>query len=181
MARTDPKKGLHKQAKNTLLIYGEGLNEEIFLKYLKSLYAHNKGIAIKIRRGKGGDPLSLVEDALKYPGEFMQRIVILDNDRDAKEMERARKKAKEEKLELIENTPCLEGTLLSILVSGKSFNTKSSPWCKKKFEEEYIGRDKRNDLEEYRKVFKKKILEAQRGNISQLSIIISYMENEMLG
>jgi hypothetical protein len=177
MSRSNPYKRKHRKANKTALIYGEGLNEEIFLKYLKSLYAHNSGIFIKIRRGKGGDPISLVVDTIKEPGDFGLRVLVLDNDRGKNIMSKALLKAEKAGIKVVQNTPCLEATLLSILKPSQNFMEKTSPWCKRKFENDYITGNNRADLLEYRRIFPEKMLEAQRASIPCLNTLISYIEN----
>lgn len=51
--------------KKTILMYGEGLTEKVFLKYLKWLYIDNSKMAVKIKSGRGGSPKSLVMGRFK--------------------------------------------------------------------------------------------------------------------
>lgn len=177
MSRTNPYKKKRRSASRTLLMYGEGLGEEIFLKYLRGLYSRDSGVAITIRNGKGGTATNIITDAINEPGAFDRRIVILDNDKNEQEMNRARAQAKQKGVELLENSPCLEATLLSILRNGQSFSSKTSAWCKSEFESNYLGKKKRIELGEYGKIFSKTILDTQRANISELNALISLMEH----
>ncbi|MDP2947860.1 MAG: hypothetical protein Q8N88_07120 [Nanoarchaeota archaeon] len=79
MSRTNPYKKKRRQANKTLLIFGEGLGEEMFLKHLKNIYSYNKNVAIKIRKGKGGTADGIVMCAYKTPGAFDRKIVILEH------------------------------------------------------------------------------------------------------
>lgn len=176
MSRTNPYKKKRRSASRTLLMYGEGLGEEIFLKYLKGLYSRNSGVGVKIRNGKGGTPMSIVINATNEPGAFNRRIVILDNDKSGQEMNRARTEAQQRDVELLENSPCLEATLLSILKPGQSFLGRTSTWCKSEFESNYLDKKKRTEISEYGKFFPKNILDAQRANVPELNTLISLME-----
>ena len=120
-------------------MYGEGLGEEIFLKYLRSLYAYNSGVSVTIRNGKGGNSKNIVINAINEPGDFERRIVILDNDKSQMEMTDALEEAKKRGVEILENSPCLEATLLLILRSGKNFSTRKSSWRKSEFESNYFS------------------------------------------
>jgi len=120
-------------------MYGEGLGEEIFLKYLRSLYAYNSGVSVTIRNGKGGNSKNIVINAINEPGDFERRIVILDNDKSQMEMTDALEEAKKRGVEILENSPCLEATLLLIFRPGKNFSTKKSSWCKSEFESNYFS------------------------------------------
>ena len=91
MARTNPYKKPPRKAKKTILFYGEGSAEEVFLKHLRKVYARNSGVAVTIRNGQGGTADGIVEKASCYFGAFGKRIVLLDNDKPKAEMERARR------------------------------------------------------------------------------------------
>jgi len=176
MSRTNPFKKKRRQASKTLLVFGEGFGEEMFLKYLKSLYSYKSNVAITVKKGKGGDAQNIVIDADRTPGAFDRKIVILDNDKVKVEMTKARQEAKNRGIELIENTPCLESLLVSIL--DKKPAGKNSAWCKGEFESKYIEKKKRGELSEYIKLFPKKLLDGQRQKIPELDKLISIMEGK---
>lgn len=176
MSRTNPYKRKRRCASRTLLMYGEGLGEEMFLKYLRGLYSRDSGVAVTIRNGKGGAATSIIINAVNEPGAFDRRIVILDNDKEEQEMNFARMEAKQKGIELIENSPCLEATLLSILRPEQLFSNKTSFWCKSEFESKYLDKNKRVELGGYNKIFPKNILDTQRKKIAALNTFISLME-----
>lgn len=175
MSRTNPNKKKRRSASRTLLVYGEGLGEEMFLKYLRGLYSKNSGVEVKIRNGKGGTPINIVISAVNEPGSFDRKVVVLDDDKSQQEMNLARVEAKKREIELIENLPCLEATLLSIVRNGQSFSNKTSAWCKSEFESNYLDKKKRTDVGEYTKFFSKNLLDSQRSKVSELNILISLM------
>lgn len=176
MSRTNPYKKKKRSAKKTILIFGEGLGEEIFLKHLRSLYSQDSGAHAKIQKGRGGAAERVVADSHKTPGDFDKRFVVIDNDKTKEEMDRARQEAKKRSIELIENTPCLEFLLLLILENGQKINERSSSWCKKEFESKYIDKKKRSESREYAKFFPKKLLDDKRREISELDKLISIFE-----
>lgn len=176
MSRTNPYKKKRRSANRTLLMYGEGLGEEMFLKHLRGLYSRDSGVAVTIHNGKGGTATNIITNAVNEPGSFDRRVVILDNDKSEQEMNRARTEARQREIELLENTPCLEAVLLTILRPGQNFSGKTSAWCKNEFESNYLNKKKRTEIEEYGKVFSKNILDTQRTNIAALNAIISLME-----
>ncbi|MEA1925950.1 MAG: RloB domain-containing protein [Patescibacteria group bacterium] len=177
MSRTNPYKKKKRRARKTLLMFGEGFNEEIFLKHLRKLYSYNSGTATKVKSGKGGDAQSIIIDADKTYGAFDRKIVVLDNDKPKNEMVKARQEAKRRKIELIENTPCLEFLLMSIII-GKKLNEKNSSWYKSEFESKYLDRKKRREPNEYDKLFPKKLLDSKRPAILELNKLISIMEGK---
>lgn len=176
MSRTNPYKKKRRQAKNTLLIFGEGLGEEMFLRHLRKIYSYNSNTAVTIKRGRGGTADGIVIDASKVHGDFYRKIVVLDNDKPRIEMVRARQEAKNRGIELIENTPCLEFILLTILEDDKKSGGKNSKWCKDQFESKYLDKKKRGEPEEYVKLFPKKILDKRRTKVSELEKLISVVE-----
>jgi len=178
MSRTNPNKKKRRSANKTVLIYGEGLAEEIFIKYLRGIYTFNTNVAITVRRGKEGTADGIVMHAHKTQGAFNKRIVVLDNDKPKREMEKARILGNEENIILCKNTPCLESLLLSILNKGKSFANKTSNWCKKEFESRYIDNKKRGDSDCFTKLFPKKLLNEMRRKIPELDNIVCIMEGK---
>jgi hypothetical protein len=176
MSRTNPYKKKRRSASRTLLMYGEGLGEEMFLKRLRGLYSRSSGVAVTIRNGKGGTATNIITNAVNEPGSFDRRIVILDNDKSEQEMNQARAEAKQRGVELLENTPCLEAVLLSILRPGQNFSGRTSAWCKSEFESNYLNKKKRTEIGEYGKIFSKATLDAQRVSVPGLNTIISLME-----
>lgn len=175
MSRTNPYKLKRRAAQKTLLIYGEGLSEEMFIKHLRSIYAYNSNVAVTVRKGKGGTADRIVIDA-GNAGDYDRKVVLLDNDKGAKEMAAARAEAKKRGIELIENCPCLEATLLSILNKGASYKDKPSSWCKGQFESNYIEKKKRSEPSEYVKIFPKTLLETHRKKVVILGRIIAVLE-----
>jgi hypothetical protein len=157
-------------------MYGEGLGEEMFLRHLRGLYSHDSGVAVTIRNGKGGTATNIIISAAHEPGAFDRRVVILDNDKSEQEMNSARTEAREKGIELLENSPCLEATLLAILRAGQSFSGKTSAWCKSEFESNYLNKKKRTELDGYSRIFPKTIIETQRVCIAELNMLISLME-----
>ncbi len=179
MSRTNPAKKKRRAAKNIILIYGEGMSEEMFLKHLRGLYAKNSGIAVTIRKGNGGSAENIVKNAARYLGDFDKRVVVLDDDKSQAEMEKADQEAMERNVVLIKNAPCIESTLLSILNNGQSFEDQKSGWCKKEFESKHIPKKKRKDKIEYEKLFSKTLLDKCRKKIPSLEEIIALMEGSV--
>lgn len=178
MSRTNPHKKKRRAASQTLLMYGEGLGEEMFLKYLRGLYARDSGVAVTIRNGKGGNALNIIIDASNAPGGFDNRIVVLDNDKGDEEMRKARQEATSRNIELVENTPCLEAILLAILNDGGNYSGRQSSWCKSEFESKYLDKKKRTESTEYGKIFPKSVLEKQKAKVPELQKLILIMEGK---
>lgn len=178
MSRSNPYKKKQRSAKRTCLIYGEGQAEEVFLKYLRGLYAQDSGIAITIKKGKGGTADGIVLSAVKHIGAYDEKCVLLDGDKPKTEMERARKLTTDHGIKLIENTPCLEGLLLAILEPEENLSGKTSAWCKSRFEKKFIEKKQRTELHRYEKLFPKLVLNAARKRVSSFHEIVLVLEGK---
>lgn len=178
MSRSNPYKKKQRSAKLTCLIYGEGQAEEVFLKYLRGLYAKDSGIAITIKRGKGGTADGIVLSAIRHIGAYDKKCVVLDGDKPKTEMERMRKLAADHGIRLIENTPCLESLLLAILEPNENLSGKTSTWCKSRFEKNFIEKKQRTELHRYEKLFPKSVLNTARKRVGSLNKIILVLEGE---
>lgn len=175
MSRSNPGKKKQRSAQKTFLVCGEGMNEVIFLKYLKSVYNQNSGAFIKIIDGKGSTPEKIILSANNEPGDFSKRVAVLDNDKSEQEMEKAYKVAQKHSIQVIQNSPCLEATLLNILCS-KDFSSQTSKFCKREFQDKYLEKKKRSHLKEYQKLFPKSCLENCQKRIPELKEIINLMK-----
>ncbi len=159
--------------KKTALVFGEGLKEARFLRYLNRLYTRGNRVTVFVRSGRGGTADQVVIDAGRGLAGHDKRIVVLDNDKPVLEMKKARSEAGRRGIELIENTPCLEAVLLSIL--GVEVKRKGSGWCKKELESNYMVEATE---EMYFRMFPKKLLNKQKEKFLMLSRIISIMEGK---
>ncbi len=158
------------------MVYGEGLNEEIFLRHLKSLFAYGKNVAVTVRRGKGGSARDIVVDAGNDFSAFDKRVVILDNDKSEGEMAVAREEASNRNIEVVENTPCLECLLLSILEPSANHANDMSAALKKRFQKNYLNGDKTLTQIKCEKLFTKTVIETTRIKNATLKRIIEIME-----
>ena len=178
MSRSNPFKKKRRVANRTLLIYGEGLDDETFLKYLRWLYSFGRNVQVTVRSGTGGSAVNVVIQAFREPGDFDRKIVVLDNDKESQEMIQARQEAQRRSIELLENTPCIEAMLLAVLKNDASSGSKSSKWCKTEFESKHIDEKKRTELAAYLKVFPKTLLDSRRSKVKELNRLISLMLGE---
>ncbi len=128
-----------------------------------------------MKKGRGGSTFGLVEDAARLEG-FDRRLVKLDNDRNPKEMAKAKAIAEKRGITLAITTPCLEGLLLAILQIGKDFSSWSSERCKREFETKYIPKDKRTTPEAYPRHLTKAKIDAARAQLQELNELLSFIE-----
>lgn len=175
MSRTNPYKKKRRAAKKTALLYCEGADDKAFLKYLKTLFAKDSGIAITIKESYGGGANKVLSDILKQlPADIM--ICIYDIDKEVNIS--LKQKVKNQRIICIENNPCLEAFLLAILEEKDySFHQKCNT-CKREFENKYLDKKKRKDKENYTKNFPKELLTKRAKTIKNLKILIDVISGK---
>lgn len=150
----------------------EGLHEQVFLKYLKIQYNRGSGVRVSIKNGRGGSPDYLADQAIKDYSDYDKTFIIYDTDKCLSTNKH--NKILELDIGIIKNKKCLESVLLSIK-KNEDFSRRSSAWCKKEFQDNYIPRRERGDIMKYKKVFPRPLLEKMREknkNLKQLILII---------
>jgi RloB-like protein len=101
--------------KQTLLLVGEGYDEEAFLKYLKShLVGRESGLEVKIKNAKGKGAKHVIEWTIRQAkqAEYDMVAAMLDTDKDWNPM--VKKQANSEKIIVLESDPCFEAMLLRL-------------------------------------------------------------------
>ncbi len=147
----------------TILLCGEGSNDEAWLKYLKSIFA-TRNCRVKICNGGGGSPTSIIRK-MTHREEFnyyTHRYVLIDSDRP--ETEEALIKARKNNIAVIISEQCLEVELLKLCnVTGNVLKRVKEDSKKAKEEFAKIGK---HDSKSYSKLFPKTLLltERKKGN-----------------
>ncbi|MEO6277640.1 hypothetical protein [Roseateles sp.] len=104
MAR-HPQKTPTREVRRTLLIVGEGLAEEAFLRHLKALYVErgSKAVTIKNAKGKGGRHVLSYALAQRKTADYDKVAALLDTDKDWDDTQRVR--ARQQGVEVVEGHP----------------------------------------------------------------------------
>ena len=165
-------------SKKIILIFAEGLRDVMFVKYLKSLYLRTNEIDFRIRNGMGGTANGIVMETINSLGSYDKRVTIVDNDKNKSEMEKARLLAKNNNIELIEITPCIEAMFLCILLDNLSNKLLKTGKCKCKYEKDFLKKSGIEDQNDLIKLFPKKLLTSRRKNILTLDLIIRLIEGK---
>lgn len=164
-----------RQTKLTVLAYGEGEDEKIFLRQLVASYCRKNLVSVQTGSGGGGSPESVFAKAVQARRGEKRDIeyILLDTDKPwSPEMV---KRAEEESIELIGNSPCLEVLFLEILDPDFDVTGLRSGACKTEFERRYCnGNNFSEDI--CPEIFTKAILNEARARIPRLNRIISSME-----
>ena len=117
-----------RQIRHTIFIYCEGKTDHLFVQHLRNLYLTRGTKKVTLKEGSGGSLFTFISETVKNAQvrDFNEKYIVLDAD---VEKERKLKKGQKEELErnkinLIWQTPCLEGVFLRIL-KGKQFIKKT--------------------------------------------------------
>ncbi|MBE0462298.1 MAG: hypothetical protein ACTIDY_02525 [Halomonadaceae bacterium] len=110
------KRPQHQASQTTLLVVGEGPDDQAFIKHMYGQLRASQAIRPKIEKQSGGSPGNIIDNAArKYAHQdFDQRFIVLDSDVAISQQERD--KARKQGFRLILWSPtCLEGALLEVL------------------------------------------------------------------
>ncbi|MYB40381.1 hypothetical protein F4X86_03915, partial [Candidatus Saccharibacteria bacterium] len=133
-----------------ILIYCEGLHDQLFVRYLQRLYKPKSSpYSFSIQKGDGGSSKSLVEKAANRSGAYTRRLVVCDNDRGEEEFNRALLAALEKDVDLIAFKPCLEAVILDILEPNYNSSRRTTEECKRRLHQRHMSAAKRSNLENY--------------------------------
>ena len=118
--------------KQTLLLVGEGYDEEAFLKYLKSQFVgRDAGLEVKIKTAKGKGAKHVIEWTIRQAkqADYDKVAALLDTDTDWTLA--VQNKAKVENIIVLTSDPCFEAMLLRLIGVTPEIDTKK---LKKQFE-----------------------------------------------
>jgi RloB-like protein len=158
----------HKIAVVAALAVGEGKAEVLFLSHIKALYLpRGCGTTLKIAGGlgKGGKGVLDYAISISANAEYDKRILLLDTDTDWNNAERAR--AKENRFDVVESTPCFEAWLLAVHGEQRTLN---SDECKRAFEKRFAM--KAHDERVYETHFSKHLLDEKRLHVTALNNLL---------
>ena len=163
-----------------ILIYCEGLHDQLFVRYIQQLYKpKDSKYYFDIQQGDGGSPESLVNKASKRLGSYQKRLVVCDWDKKPVELNQAQDTAKNKKVDLIISRPCLEATMLDILEPAFSHSSWSTKKCKHYFHKTYIPRTKRSDLKRYA-IVRRRLIDQARTTNQKLNCLVELIEKASL-
>jgi len=165
-----------RQKKKSVLAYGEGEDEKIFLRHLVRLYCRSDKVAVATGSAGGGDPTYMLCRAIRARRGVKRdyEFILLDTDKPwAEEM---KENAKTEGIELIGNDPCFESFLLDILECSESLKGLGTWKCKALFEKEYAHGNFTE--EECLRLFPKSLLNSARERNEKLNKIVKIIEGD---
>lgn len=160
---------IRRSVSHTVLVVGEGADEQAFLKYIKSLYIiRGCGVGLTIRNARGKGPDHIVDFTIrqKCNAEFDRVLVLLDTDLNMSDA--VRRRARSHKIQVIGSTPCFEGLLLKIL---GEYVPATSRECKQRRGVELP--EKLTLQEHFEGPFPKDLLDRRREDVPELAQILN--------
>jgi len=129
----------------SILLFGEGKTEAVFLSHLRDLY-RVPGTVAKVEHGRGGSAPTVVRGAIRIASlaDYSDILVLLDSDRADGPV--PPEWCEDPRLVIKYSSPCLEALLLEILGDGKlpglRHGASASARCKSHFQSAYLGTDR---------------------------------------
>jgi hypothetical protein len=118
--------------KQTLLLVGEGYDEEAFLKYLKSqLVGRHSGLEVKIKNAKGKGAKHVIDWTIRQAKQAEYDVVAALLDTDTDWTPAVQKQARAKKIIVLTSEPCFEAMLLRLIGVTPEIDSKK---LKKQFE-----------------------------------------------
>ena len=146
------------QAQKTLLIVGEGYNEQAFLKHLRPILApRGCGLTVTVKNAGGKTAKHIIEWTIRQTANAAYDHVAVMLDTDTDWCEAIAKLAKDHNITVLTSEPCFEALLLRVI--GKPLNG-DAVTLKKEFAK-YVNNDAMRS-ENYSEHFDKQKLIAAR-------------------
>ncbi|QTN32942.1 hypothetical protein HZ994_11615 [Akkermansiaceae bacterium] len=169
--------------KKSIVLFGEGKADAVFLNYLRSLYADQIQARVLIDAGQGGGPKQVATRLIKKHldlGAYARSLLLIDEDLPTDEIPNAW--LRKHKITLVTSGPrCLEGILLTLLDDPppKKDRHLSNAW-KKRFCRNHLGTDRDTEiLDRFKKkcpeLFPQELIEAQKKEIPSLREIVDFL------
>lgn len=135
--------------KKSLILFGEGKTDAVFLRHLVSLYQSEIDSRVKVEAGQGGSPKEVANRLIKKHlqiGAFDGSLLLLDEDLSTEEIPEGW--LRRHRIQLVVSEPCcLEGLLLTMLDDPplKRDRPTSRGW-KRHFQRKYLGTDRDSEV-----------------------------------
>lgn len=104
------------KAKRTMLIVGEGYDEEAFLNHLKHLYVQRGcGLSVTIKNARGKGALHVVDWTARQIANADYDVVAALLDTDTDWNAKTEKLARTKKIQVLKSEPCFEAMMLRLI------------------------------------------------------------------
>lgn len=152
----------------TILIVGEGADEEAFLNHIKSIFVpRGCGKSVKVKNAQGKGATHVVEWTIRQmaTADYDMVVIMLDTDKDW--THEARLKADGKGIVILPSTPCFEAVMLRVLGQNPNGNAQ----VLKKLFAEFVN-NKATEAESYQEHFGAEYLLANRLNAPTIDSLL---------
>jgi hypothetical protein len=167
-----------RQIRKSHLLFGEGSEDKAVFKHLLRTLKVNDSLDFYAYAGggTGGSPRDIINAAAREIGNFDCRLVVIDRDnKTEKELAEIVKYASKKNVECHILTPCLESIILHIINPMENWKKRSTKDCKHEVESKHVSSKKRTDEYAYKKLSRKKIIEAAKSD-PELKFLLDYLK-----
>ena len=169
--------------RQSIILYGEGKTEAVFLNHLLSLYRDRVGPRVKVDFGQGGSPKEVASRLIKKHlnlGAFDRSLLLIDSDLALDEIPASW--LKKQKITVVKSAPrCLEGLLLTLLDDPPPARERgqSRSW-KRRFQREHLGTDRETEVQTRLRrkcceLFPKELIESKRADIEAVQVVLDFL------
>lgn len=169
--------------RESIILFGEGKTEAVFLQHLQTLYRDGIAARVKVDAGQGGSPKQVAERLIKKHlnlGAYDRSLLLIDNDLPLDEI--PANWLVKHRITLVSSVPrCLEGLLLTMLgdLPPAKERHQSRNW-KRRFHKNHLGTDR--DAEIVSKLrgkcpalFPRQLVESARSSQPTLHNILEFL------
>lgn len=167
----------------SILLFGEGKTEAVFLNHLRSLYAEPGRARVLVDAGQGGGPLQVAERMIKKHlnlASYDQSLLLLDADVPSHDIPATW--LRKHRIRIVVSSPmCLEGIFLTMLADPPPAKERllSRNW-KRRFHRNHLGTDRDSEvLDRLKKkcpeLFPQSLIDAQMDHIPALREVVEFL------
>lgn len=168
--------------RESIILYGEGKTEAVFLRHLCCLYQRDITARVKTSAGQGGSPKQIATRLIKELSlaSYDRSLLLIDEDLPTSDIPRSW--LSKHRITLVCSTPrCLEGLLLTLLNDPPPARQRhqSERW-KRHFHKNHLKTDRRAEIvsklaKHCPSLFPRKLIDSRRDTCPPLAEILNFL------
>lgn len=169
--------------RESIILFGEGKTEAVFLQHLHTLYRNGIAARVKVDAGQGGSPKQVAERLIKKHlnlGAYDRSLLLIDSDMPLDDIPASW--LVKYRITLVTSVPCcLEGFFLTMLGDPPPAKERHQArnW-KRRFHKNHLGTDRDSEIVSKLHgkcpfLFPKELIEKERITHSSLSEILAFL------
>jgi hypothetical protein len=167
----------------SILLYGEGKTEAVFLNHLRSLYAEPGRARVLVDAGQGGGPRQVAERMIKKHldlASYDQSLLLLDEDVPSHAIPAIW--LRKHRIRVVVSSPmCLEGMFLTMLEDPPPARERqlSRNW-KRRFQRNHLGTDRDSEIlarlkKKCPELFSRSLIDAKMDHLPALREVVEFL------